>query len=284
MVWEGLFEKKYWVDDRAKHREKVVQYLREFVKKKDRESLRKLLNELWASEAFQVDAAIEMRILARGFTFEEVANKLALALTDPDRLLDEKVPGFGPSSITEILFSIDPNKYPLFNKRAVVGLKRLGYEDFEGAYFSRATYARFADVAERFFQDYRAVKEYIESKINASIPKFEFVDGILNLVYEGKLTPQELEELKRQAILDKFPEEEVLNYAVDSVKRALEQYFNWLKKGDPEDRAVEKAAGYVVGMMVASATDKRKKETLILTLGALAQMAEKIAKFLRELD
>lgn len=284
MVSEALFEKEYWVD-RVNHREKVLQNLERFLQEKSREALKSLLRSLWASEVLtSVDAAIERRIIERGFTIEEVAKKLGVVKEDPEKLLEEDIPGFGPASITEILFSIDPEKFPLFNKRARIGLKKFGYGDFEGT-FTVNLYRDFTKAVERVAQDFRLLKEKVEEKVGINIPKFDFVDGVFNLLYEHKLSVDDINELKRGLVLEHAIEKMIMDHALGSIQGAVKQYLYWLEKGDPEERAMEKATNYALGMITASGVldDPKKKHSFIIALETMAGLAKGMANLLREL-
>jgi len=286
MVSESLFDKGYWVKERAGHRQEVLQRLDDFLKKRDEISLVALVDSLWASEVLtSVESAVERRVFAKGFTAEDVAKKLELARSDPLKLLEEEVPGFGPASITEILFCIDSERFPIFNKRAVMGLKTLGYGDFEGVRFTAKVYQSFIKASDRMYRDFKVVKEIVEERVEVTIPKFDFVDGVLNLLYEGVLTVEGLKELKRQAVLKAKLDEITMNYALGSIQGAVKQYFYWLERGDSEDRAIEKAVNYATGMITSSGvlSDPKKRQAFIMALEAMSGLSKGIADLLKEL-
>ncbi len=286
MALDDVFNKEYWTG-RKSHREEVLQRLEEFLKERSRESLEKLMKALWASEAYDVNRAIENRIIKKGYSFEDIAKKLELVRSSPAKLLEQDIPSFGPASITEILFCIAPEKYPIFNKRAKAGLKALGYGDFEKVQrLTASTYQDFTMALEKMYADLKAIKGEIEERAGLNIPKFDFVDGILNLLYEGKLSISEIRELRRQAVLKAKIDKAVMNYALSSIQGAVKQYFYWLGKGDSEERAIEKAVNYAAGVINASGvlSDPKKHQALVTALEAMADLAKGMTELLRELS
>jgi hypothetical protein len=282
----GLFDKDHWID-RRQHREEVLQKLENFLKKRDKDSLVELVKSLWASGVWtSAERAVEEKITGRGFAIEDVARKLELVKSDPIKLLKEDIPGFGPASITEIMFCADPEKFPIFNKRAKISLKTLGYGDFEKVQrLTVSVYQDFTKALERMYMDFKVLKDKIEERVGFSIPKFDFVDNILNLLYEGELSVDEIKELRRQALLEEKIDEAIMNYALGSIQGAVKQYFHWLGKGDSEEKAIEKAANYAVGMITASGifSDPKKRQAFATVLEAMARLAKRIAELLREL-
>ncbi len=286
MALDVVFSKGYWAE-RKRHREEVIQKLEKFLKERSRESLGELMEVLWASEAFDVDRAIENRIIKRGFTVEGVAKKLEIVRSSPAKLLEQDIPSFGPASITEIIFCIDPDRFPIFNKRAKAGLKTLGYGDFEKVQRLTAdTYQDFTKALEKMYADFKAIKDEIEERVGINIPKFDFVDGVLNLLYEDKLGISEIRELRRRAVLKEKIDEAVMNYALSSIQGAVKQYFYWLGKGDSEEKAIEKAVNYAAGMINASGvlSDFKKRQALATALETMAGLAKGMADLLRELS
>jgi len=282
-----LFEKEFWVEERAKHREKVLQRLEKFLEERDKASLVALVDVLWASEAVQDrEKAVERRIIQRGFTPEYVAKKLELVKSDPLKLLEERVPGFGPASITEILFCVDPERFTVFNKRSKVLVKSLGYGDFDHEPFSLETYEKFLEAEMEIYKDFKVVKDAIERELGISIPKFDFVDGMATLFYEDQLTVDMLKELRRQVIVDRNLDAEVFNRALESIRAAMDQYFFWLERGDSEERAMEKAVSYASGMLASSGllSDPQKKHSFMIALEAMAKLSEGMVDLLRELS
>jgi len=205
---------------------------------------------------------------------------------DPQKLLEERIPGFGPASITELLFCVDPENFAVFNKRPKLLIKSLGYGDFDREKFSLKTYERFKEAETRIYQDFKGVKEAIERELGISIPKYDFVDGLATLVYDKKepLTLEQLKDLKRQLVVELDLDEEVFNRALWSFQAAIDQYFHWLEKGDSEDVAIEKASIYAVGMLTASGItgDSEKRQTFILISETLKKLSESMVNLLRE--
>jgi len=282
---DSLFDKEYWIE-RARHREEVLQNLEKFLHERDKATLESLLRSLWASGVLRsVDKAIERRIITKGVTIEDVARKLEVVKVNPAKLLEENIPGFGPASITEILFCISPENFAIFNKRARIGLKEFGYGDFEGQIFTVNLYKKFTKAIERAIQDFRLVKEKVEEEISIEIPKFDFIDGMFNLLYEGKLTLDEVNELKRGLVIENALGEMAMNYALGSIQGAVKQYFYWLEKGDSEERAMEKAVNYAAGMIASSGilSNPKKKHSFIIALEAMAGLSKGMADLLREL-
>jgi len=286
MALDDVFSKGYWTD-RKHHREEVLRGLEKFLKERSRQSLTELMKTLWASKTFVVERAIDERIVKRGFAVEDIAKKLKLVRSSPTKLLEQDIPGFGPASITEIIFCVNPDWFPIFNKRAKVGLKALGYGDFERVQrLTAVTYQDFTKALEKMYADFKTIKDEIEERAGINIPKFDFVDGVLNLLYEGKLSVSEIKELRRQAVLKEKIDEAVMNYALSSIQGAVKQYFYWLGKGDSEERAIEKAVNYAAGMINASGvlSDFKKRQALVTALETMAGLAKGMAEFLKELS
>jgi len=284
-----LFEKKFWVEERAGHREEVLRRLDEFLEKRDKASLVALVEILWASEPIQnYEKAVERRIIQRGATPEDIANKLELVKSDPLKLLGERVPGFGPASITELLFCRDPERFTVFNKRSKALVKSLGYGDFDHEPFNLETYEKFLEAEMEIYNDFKVVKDAIERELGVSIPTFDFVDGLATLVYDKRdeLTVDMLKELKRQIIVERNLDEEVFNRALESIRAAMGQYFFWLERGDSEEKAMEKAVSYASGMLASSGllSDPQKKHSFMIALEAMAKLSEGMVDLLRELS
>ncbi|EHR78052.1 hypothetical protein OCC_04315 [Thermococcus litoralis DSM 5473] len=284
MASDILFDKGYWIE-RARHREEVFQNLERFLQKRNKTALESLLRSLWASEAISsIDKAIDRRIINRGFTVGDIAEKLEVVKKDPEKLVEEKIPGFGPASITEILFCIDPERFAVFNKRANVGLKKFGHGDFERNVFTRDLYKKFTMAIEQVVQDFELVKENIEEKVGISIPKFDFIDGVFNLLYEGKLSIDEFNELKQQLAIGNMRKWVSNNGIYEVIQKVAQQYIYQLEKGDSKENAIEKAVYYGVGMIDSFKEfhDPKKKHSLVITLETIAELTRGIANLLRE--
>ncbi|RLG00274.1 MAG: hypothetical protein DRN49_03150, partial [Thaumarchaeota archaeon] len=82
----------------------------------------------------------------------------------------------------------------------------------------------------------------------------------------------------------KSVEEVCRNYAIGAIQGAIKQYFYWRKKGDDEDRAIEKAVNYALGMITSSGVlkNKKRREEFKYALLAMAGLARGIAAMIDE--
>lgn|GEM_PF-2338860 len=285
MSWNILYEKTHW-EDRRKHREEVSVLLDDFLSKQDEGSLIKLISSLWASLVFQdVASAVKKRILDKGHTPTEIANRLSIVKQNPEKLLESTIPGFGPSSLTEILYCLYPDKYAMYNKRSREVAKDFGYKELKTYTFDAEKYHRFMETINKIYEEYAIIKKDIEKQLGIKIPKYDFVDGIVSLLYEKKISVEDLQDLKRKLIKDRI-NEAAFNYALGSIQGAIKQYLFWIKKGVTEEKAIDRAVNYALGMIESSGTlkDPKNREKLIIALEAMAGLARGIAKVIRDLE
>ena len=203
--------KKYWDTDRyddprywlcrAVSLECRRRLLDKLLKEPSEESLIALAKELWGFEVFRdVEWAIKRRVLSK-MSVEEVVEHIKKLLKSND-VESIKIPGFGPSIKTEILFVYDPERYPLMNKRSIEILRLLYGREVK-------TYKEFKEMLEpivkKLEKERNNVNKELLTKVRedygiiVDLPKYEFIDGIVHLLYEsrrGKDTGITLERFK----------------------------------------------------------------------------------------
>ena len=277
-----LYSKDFW-ESRALHRNEVIRKLNVFLTKKDKESLIDLISELWASGAFKNTAeAVKIRILNKGYNIGQIAQKLELTKVNPQKLLEEKIPGFGPASITEILFCLDPNKHAIFNRRSRALIKTLGYGEVDSYTFDSRRYQRFLNIMNAIYEEFEVVKEDIERNLRIRIPKFDFVDALATLLYENRITIKKLRKLKMEIIVSKI-DKTVFNYALESIQSAVKQYLHWIEAGVPGDLAADRAVNYALGVISSSGAlqSESEKQKLVIALETMAGLAKDLAELIK---
>lgn len=95
----------------------------------------------------------------------------------------------------------------------------------------------------------------------------------------GKIS---VEEVNRERSLSKLPDEATLNHAIEATRRALEQYLYWIKQGQPEDEAIERAVSYTLEYIKSLDVllDKKKTEKFKKSLHVTSRLLSRILELL----
>lgn len=276
---------------RSEHRRRVIELTRRFLEERSKKALVALMEELWSMDMFRnIEWVVEHRVL-RGR--EEALNEVAEALR---RLLDEGVdlrerwavaiPGVGVSSRTEILFCHYPDRYPIANVRSVEALRRLGYWEGEGVPGSYEEYRRFVEACERFVSDYIDLKRKIEERLGEGLPRFEFADGIFNLLYEGRVSEEELRAGEVEVVGTEELEGLCREGVLKVIERVVRQYFYWRQRGlshrDAVDRAVSYAFGRLESALSEVLSDPRRRRLLLVVYSVVGDLMRGLAEMMRE--
>jgi len=268
---------------RKNHRTEVIMTLNEFLSRPNIETLSKLCNVLWAFEIYRDKKWLLRERILKNATPNQIAKLLR------DKLLNERlslknrvdkvsIPGFGKSSLTEILYSQNPDKYPIYNKRAIEALRKLGI-----AIESRIEYSDYIKVLERLAEDLEYIRAENSRLIGEEIPCFELVDYILNGIYEGKIS---VEEVNRARFIKRKLDEATLNYAIGAIQGAIKQYFYWVERGVPEETAIDRAINYALGVIASSGvlSDKERREKFKYALSAMSGLSQGILNLIEDLE
>lgn len=262
LIWvievEILFTKEFW-EEREVHRQKIVKTLQEFIANPTRNKLVQLVGEIWALKFTYRDLNwyINERVLKYS-SLENLAKAFRMLINDSlpiSERLRIKIPGFGSGAVSEILFSTNPNKFPVYNRKFVVGAKKLGYNVGPLEHVVRLTPSTLNDlikVHERIFSDFFELRQEIVRRTGIDVPKFDFTDGILWMVAQDEVTVDELLTWKRPKQLV-APDE--IDVVLGALKKGILKYFELIEKGEHEGTALEKAAFYTQGVLEAYGFD-----------------------------
>ena len=268
--------------DRKKHREEVVNALNEFLSRPIEETLVRLCDALWAFDMIRDKKWLVRKRILKNTKVLSIFHLIKNVLLNENLSLEDRVdkisiPGFGRSSLTEILFSWNPNKYPILNKRAIEALNRLGIKVDD-----KIEYSDYIDLLERLADELEHVRKENSKVVNEDIPRFEFIDYILNGICEGKIS---VEEVAMARLLKKKIDEYTLNYAIGAIQGAIKMYFHWIEKGVPEDRAIDRAVNYAFGVIASSGVlnDKDKLEKFKYALSAISGLEDGILEVIESL-
>ncbi len=276
-----IIDKKEY-QERKEHRIEVINLLNKFLDRPNIDNLRALCNALWAFGIYKdKDWLLKERILKNNKP-EQLANLfkkklLNDKLTLKDRVDNVTIPGFGKSSLTEILYSQNPDKYPIYNKRALDALRKLGIP-----IKSKIEYSDYIKILEKIVDDLDYVRNENSRTIGEEIPRFEFIDYVLNGIYEGKIS---IEEINRARFIKRKIDEATLNYAIGSIQGAIKQYFYWIEKGVPEEKAIDRANNYALGVISASGvlSNKDTLEKFEYALSSMSELSKGILSLIKDL-
>jgi len=269
---EILFTKEFW-EEREAHRKKILETIQEFIKDPTREKLAQLVGEIWALRFTYKDLEwyIDRRVLKYS-TLEDLAKAFRILIDESLPLSERlkiKIPGFGSGAVSEILFSLNPNKYPVYNRKFVIGATKLGYKIDLLKHTIRLTPETLNElirVHEQILADFSGLKDEVIKRTGIEVPKFDFTDGMLWKVAQDEISVKELLEWKRPKKLMALKE-------VDTVLKALEKglskYAELLNEGEHEEAALEKAAFYTEGVLEAYGVDLEEVSGLLRTLEEL---------------
>ena len=272
----------YW-KERKDRMEEIRKLVRDFIKRRDKEPLVRLASLLWSTEAMKnKEWLVENRWLSDQTPDDlaEYLNKLIDESIPVEERLSMEVRGMGLKTLSEILWCFYPDKYPIFNRRSVDMLVKLRYLNSE-VKDTPEGYLELVKASERFFSDMQHVKVKIEKEVGFDLPKFEFTDGLLNLIYEGKL---QLSDIRMMKVVD--IDEAMINYAVGSIPGAVKLYLHYLKRGDSEEEALEKAVNYALGMIESSGVlkDESKRRKFLFMLESMEGLISGLRELLERIS
>ncbi|MCO6041240.1 hypothetical protein [Thermococcus alcaliphilus] len=276
-VMEVLFNREFW-EERRLHREKIINSIQSFIKQPRREALIEIIGEIWALRFTYKDLEwyANERVL-KYMSLEELAESFKLLL-DEEKPLSErlgiKIPGFGSGAVSEILFSLNPDKYPVYNRKFVIGAKKLGYKINNLDHVVRLTpetLDALIKVHERIVLDFLRLKEEIEKKIGNYIPRFDFTDALLWKVAQDEISVRDVLSWKvtKRSTIDA----EIIEQVLSVLGKGFLKYLELVNSGEPEDSAREKASFYIEGLLDAYGVDPEKAEEIF---GYLAELLEEI--------
>src|SRR6056297_1257279 len=135
----GRFEddKSKLKEDYRERQEKIDYYqswTEDKILKMDRNDFKKYISQLWAMLIWGNKDYIVNKIINDN-NLELLKEKLAWFIWSDDPIemrwdnFRSEIKGFGPAMMSELLCSVYPEKYMVWNRRAYVGLKYLGVND-----------------------------------------------------------------------------------------------------------------------------------------------------------
>ncbi|RLF90479.1 hypothetical protein DRN82_03270 [Thermococci archaeon] len=196
---------------------------------------------------------------------EELAKAFALLIDESvpiSERLKVKIPGFGSGAVSEILFSVDPNKYPIYNKKFVVGAKALGYEVGELEHVIRLTpgiLEKLRNVHERILHDFSKLWDHVRREVGMEIPKFDFTDALLWKVAQEEILISDLLPWREKPSV---PNEEEIMEIMGILGKGVEKYLELVNKGENRERTIEKVTFYVEGMIEARGIGRNVGEVI----------------------
>lgn len=266
------------------HRIEVVKALNDFLDKPNIATLTRFYSTLWSirSTTGNAEYFVRRRIL-RYKTPEQVAKLFRdIVLNENldlrDRIDRASIPGFGKSSLTEILYSLDPNKYPIYNRRTLNALEMLGID-----LGHRIEYSEYIKVLNELAEELEHVRTENSRLIGEQIPRFEFIDIILSSIYEGRIS---VNEVNRARSISRKVDEAMLSRAIEALNEAVKQYLYWILRGLSQDKAIERASSYALGMMssLGILSNKERTEKLKHALSTINRLSKGMLKLLEDLE
>ena len=266
---EVLFTREFW-EERKLHRQRIVEILNDFIAHPTRDKLTQLVGEIWALKFTykDLDWYINERIL-KYTNLQNLAKAFEILINNNlpiSERLRIKIPGFGSGAISEILFSINPNKFPVYNRKFVIGAKKLGYNVGPLEHVVRLTPSTLNDlikIHERILSDFSELRYEIITRTGLEIPKFDFTDSILWKVAQDEVTVKELLAWKRPKQLVAFDE---IDIVLKALKKGMLKYAELIGKGEHEGTALEKAAFYTQGVLEAYGVDINDASNVLQSL------------------
>ncbi|NJE30093.1 hypothetical protein E3E38_03390 [Thermococcus sp. 18S1] len=275
MIMEILFTREFW-EEREDHRRKITQTLQEFIRDPNRGRLVQLVGEIWALRFTYKD--LEWYINERVLKYSNLEN-LAEAfgvLIDESLPLSErlkiKIPGFGSGAVSEILFSINPNKFPVYNRKFVIGAMKLGYKIGSLEHVIRLTpdtLNELVRIHEQILTDFLDLRDEIIQRTGIDVPKFDFTDGMLWKVAQDEIQVKELLEWKQPKKLMALGEVEIV---LKALGKGVSKYVELVNEGEHEGTALEKAAFYTEGILEAYGVNPGDVSDLLRSLNELLTM------------
>lgn len=269
---EILFTREFW-EEREEHRKKILHTIQEFITNPTRDKLAQLVGEIWALRFTykDLDWYIEKRVLKYS-TLEDLAKAFKILIDESLPLSERlkiKIPGFGSGAVSEILFSLNPNKYPVYNRKFIIGATKLGYKIDLIKHTIRLTPETLNElirVHEQILADFSGLRDEIIKRTGIEVPKFDFTDGMLWKVAQDEISVKELLNWKRPTKLMALKD---VDTVLKALKKGLSKYAELLNEGEHEEAALEKSTFYTEGVLEAYGVDLEEVSDLLRTLEEL---------------
>lgn len=269
---EVLFSREFW-EERKAHREKINHSIGSFIQQPEKEKLIELIGEIWALRFTYKDLEwyVNERIL-KYMSLEDLAGAFRV-LIDEEKPLSErlriKIPGFGSGAVSEILFSLNPEKYPVYNRKFVIGAKKLGYKVGNLDHVIRLTpetLGALIRVHEQIASDFLRLKTEIEKKTGFTIPRFDFTDGLLWKIAQDEISVKDALQWRTPR---KAMSPENIEPILKVLGKGLAKYYELVESGESEASALEKASFYVEGLLDAYGMDLSEASGIFESLAEL---------------
>jgi len=269
---EVLFNREFW-EERKSHREKITRGIRSFIQQPEREKLIELIGEIWALRFTYKDLEwyVNERIL-KYMSLEDLAGAFKVLMDEKKPLSERlgiKIPGFGSAAVSEILFSLNPEKYPVYNRKFVIGAKKLGYKVGNLDHVIRLTpetLGALIRVHELIASDFSRLKVEIEKKTGFTIPRFDFTDGLLWKIAQDEISVKDALQWRTPR---KVMGLENIEPILKVLGKGLAKYYELVESGESEASALEKASFYVEGLFDAYGMDLSEASGVFESLAEL---------------
>ncbi len=167
-----------------KHLEDKRRVLNEFLNNPTRDTLKKVFESFWSYEAIVDKEKFLNRVLKKRIKPTSIAQRLKY-LIDESKPLNERltvrIHGFGSKAKTEVLNTVYPDKYPVLNKRTLYVLNKVFNISRE---YTIKEYNEFINVCEVLADGFLNIREDYRKLLSREIPKYAFLDYVLNTIYE----------------------------------------------------------------------------------------------------
>jgi len=167
-----------------KHLEDKRKALDEFLNNPSRDTLKKVFESFWSFEAIVNKDMFLNRVLKKRVKPASIAQRLKY-LIDESKPLEERltvrIHGFGTRAKTEVLNTAHPDRYPILNKRTLYVLSKVFNVSKE---YTIKEYIEFTKMCEVLAEGFSYIREDYERLISREIPKYAFLDFMLNSLYE----------------------------------------------------------------------------------------------------
>jgi len=227
-------EYKKDISEREERKKFYQSFTASKIKKMDEYEFTQFIGKLWASEMFtNKEYRVKMIIASNGFDKlkEELIN-LLYGKGEPERRYEDflrKIKYLGPSSITEILCYVYPQRCGIWNDKAKKALKILGFNDLPLNKYkiSAREYKRFNEVVFKISQELK----------RAGFKNIDllFTDYFLYDIWRFTKEKEGFEEIKKI-------EKEVLSFDHDEIKEKIYQIGLWLGFDAETEKTISKGA------------------------------------------
>ena len=225
---------KQGISEREKRKKFYQSFTASKIKKMDEYEFTQFIGKLWASEMFtNKEYRVRMIIASNGFDKlkKELVN-LLYAKKEPERRYEDflkRIKYLGPSSITEILCYVYPQRCGIWNDRARKALKILGFNNLPLNKYkiSAKEYKRFNEVIFKISQELR--------KAGFKNVDLLFTDYFLYNIWRFSKEKESFEKIKKV-------EKEVLSFDHEEIKEKIYQIGLWLGFEAETEKAISKGA------------------------------------------